>query len=404
LPRINDKKDSQFLANQFGRPFARVIAIPLDIHRTGGDFERITPGVLYFEHSLDDSQRAEFIDFVHERLHPLGTALDRIFLEKDLLEASLVWEKTFDGISDPIAIFDRDQKLLRANRVFHSNLGELPQEELFAEQIKIRDRSYAAHVYPIVGGRDDTPSNLVIHYVDVTMAQQMQKQMVQQEKMAALGHLAGNIAHELNNPLTGIRSLAQVLISQIPKEDRRHEDLMEVESAAERCQIIIKNLLDFSSGQVRSEWVSMNDLIVRTLPFLKTLIRNYEVNKNFSNEDTKVYVEPQLLQQVVFNLVKNACQAMGENGILSLETNSVKVGDQIFCELIVGDTGPGMPKEVIDHIFDFFFTTKSAGQGTGLGLSLCKSIVERYDGTIQVDSQVGVGSRFIVRIPKRADT
>jgi signal transduction histidine kinase len=211
--------------------------------------------------------------------------------------------------------------------------------------------------------------------------------------------LAGHIAHELNNPLTGVRSLAQILVEQAPEGSTLKQDLKEVETAAERCQEIIKNLLDFSSGGFESQQVkvSLAEIVQRTLPLLKTLISRFDTHIDLSAEPDTVFVQPQLLQQVVFNIVKNAAQAMGDTGELRVQTNFDSARSEV--SLSIADSGGGIPPEIQKQIFDFFFTTKSAGQGTGLGLSMSQSIVERFNGRIELSSEVGKGSQFKIVLP-----
>jgi len=401
--RLNDKNDSQYLADNFARPFAKVLSIPLSIQRSTGRTEATTPGVLYLEHSLDEPSKVQFLQFVEERLPALSLAMDRVFLENDMREASHLWEKTFDGITDPVAIFDADGHLVRSNRAFQDRLSRLPTAQLFFSQVKHADRTYDVKTYPVAAGQDQVPTNVVVHYIDVTMAHQLQKRMIQQEKMVALGHLAGHVAHELNNPLTGIRSLSQVLVSQLAPDSRVKSDLVEVERAAERCQLIIKNLLDFSKGGVENRLVSVdiNEIIIRTLPLLKTLFSNFEQNIELSKSPLPVLVEPHLLQQVVFNLIKNACQAMSgmPKGRISIWTEGKAGAKGEVAQLHIQYTGVGIPAELHKQIFDFFFTTKESGQGTGLGLSMSKSILESFGGGISLKSQVGSGSTFTVELP-----
>jgi signal transduction histidine kinase len=277
-------------------------------------------------------------------------------------------------------------------------LKDVGAEEIHQSTVRHNELIFENLSYPIALNKGEQPTNIVNHYVDVTLSHNLQKQMIQNEKMAAIGHLAGHIAHELNNPLTGIRSLSQVILPQLDKATNTYKDLLEVEKAAERCQLIIKNLLEFSSGALSRQHVSLNEIVQRTLPLLKTAMSPFQHQLNLSDENVLVDVEPQLMQQVFFNLVKNACQAMDENGTLSIETRVSPVDDR--AELVVSDTGSGMTPEIKQHIFDFFFTTKSQGQGTGLGLSMSKSIVDQFGGEIDVESKLGEGSRFSVRLPR----
>jgi two-component system NtrC family sensor kinase len=257
--------------------------------------------------------------------------------------------------------------------------------------------------YPIRLAEDSVSTNVINHYVDVTNSRELHGRMIQSEKMAAIGLLAGNIAHELNNPLTGIRSLAQVLVvdENVPKEGTLRDDIHEVEKAAERSQKIIENLLDFSKGGTEEKQVriSLNEIVRRTLPMLKTAMREHRSEIRLSEIEGDVRVEPHLMQQVVFNLVNNACQAIQETGTISIETEIVKADNKTWFVLRIDDTGPGIPPDIIESIFEPFFTTKEKGQGTGLGLSMSQSIIQKFGGTISVQSEIGLGTKFTVRLP-----
>jgi two-component system NtrC family sensor kinase len=427
--RINDHEDRVYLANEFGRPFAKVLAVPLKrraIAPTGSDE---APATLFFEHALQDDRVEVFIAFISERLQPLSIALDRIILEYHLKATSLQWEGTFDGIKDPIALVDIDFQVIRSNRGFNKAMGaartfESVCHRVFAQsdtvcrgcpiadalksglpqigQIKRGDKSYEVRSYPIRLGDDTVSTTVINHYVDVTAARELHSRMIQSEKMAAVGLLAGNIAHELNNPLTGIRSLAQVLLAEVPETGTLKEDVGEIERASARSQKIIENLLDFSRGDTeqKQSMISLNEIVNRTLPMLKTAMREHRSEVELAETDAKVRVEPHLMQQVVFNLVNNACQAMKEQGTITIETEVEKdEAEKGWFTLHVSDTGPGIPEEILETIFEPFFTTKEKGEGTGLGLSMSRSVVENFGGTISVKTTLGEGSRFTVRLP-----
>ena len=429
--RAGEHEDRLYLANEFGRPFVKVLAVPLKRRAVASDQEAESPATLFFEHALPDDGVDRFIGFITERLQPLSIALDRILLEDHLKYTSLQWASTFDGIKDPIAIIDIDFNVVRANRHFSSaNVASRSYEKschrvltgsenvcrgcpvpstLETRQpqkgpIKRGNRVYEVSSYPIRLHGDSISTNVINYYVDVTDSRELHGRMVQSEKMAAIGLLAGNIAHELNNPLTGIRSLAQVLLAELPQGQLR-EDINEVERAAGRSQRIIENLLDFSKGSSEQKQVriSLNEIVNRTLPMLKTAIREHRSEIQLTDEDCEVRVEPHLMQQVVFNLVNNACQAMVDPGTIAIETDTCVDGQgRGWSRLHVKDTGAGIPPEIIDSIFEPFFTTKEKGQGTGLGLSMSRQVIEKFGGDIAVESTVGVGTHFIVRLPRGA--
>jgi two-component system NtrC family sensor kinase len=428
--RINEHEDRVYLANEFGRPYVKVLAIPLKRRAVASDSSDEAPATLFFEHSLADDKIDAFLSFISERLQPLSIALDRILLEYHLKWTSVQWEGTFDGIKDPIAIVDIDYRVVRANRHYsydhakQNRLFETACHKVFANsdticrgcpvakaletgqpqkgQIKRGDRVYDVLSYSIHLGDDTISTNVINHYVDVTSSRELHGRMIQSEKMAAVGLLAGNIAHELNNPLTGIRSLAQVLLEEVPKEGTLKDDILEVEKASERSQKIIENLLSFSKGESdqKQVFISLNEVIRRTMPMLKTALREHRSELLLSTDEPKVKVEPHLMQQVVFNLVNNACQAMKESGAVTVKTETEADPQGRLWSLIhVIDTGEGVPADIIESIFEPFFTTKEKGQGTGLGLSMSRSVIENFGGTISVSSKVREGTHFVVRIP-----
>ncbi|MCB0408260.1 MAG: HAMP domain-containing histidine kinase [Bdellovibrionales bacterium] len=216
--------------------------------------------------------------------------------------------------------------------------------------------------------------------------------------MSAIGHLAGNIAHELNNPLTGIRSLCQVLLQNQSQQGQVYSDLKEVEMAAARSQKIITNLLNFSKGADRDELkvVSLNELVETTLPLLKSVTSVHQREIHFTLEKTLVKVDPHLTQQVIFNLINNACQAMKEPGRLEIQT-SIE-GD--WVQFTVSDSGPGIPLGLGKTIFDPFVTTKSETGGTGLGLSMSQRVIHQFGGELAYDKDVSCGAKFWFKLPQ----
>lgn len=424
--RMNDKADSYYLANEIGRPFGQVIAFPLPvrIERSGEESSYFVPPTLFLEHSLSVEEVDEFLSFARERLQSVSLALDRILLEKELLRSSHLWESTFDGIGDPVAIVSDNFEVLRANKKFYEerlqthcykNFADLQtpcagcpmqssieQQRPYAAQIRAGGRVFMVHSYPIQFDKPLRSTTVVNHYFDVTRSSELQSRMIQNEKMAALGHLAGHIAHELNNPLTGIRSLSQVLMVEQKTRDSLVKDLTEVENAAKRCQSIIENLLSFSESDQDAELerVSVNQVLQNTLPLVKTVMSDFRREIELTEESTDVYAKPQLIQQVLFNLLNNASQAMrGLKGTISLRTYIETVDDQDWVCIDVVDEGPGISEEYITSIFEPFFTTKPEGEGTGLGLSMSKKIIEGFGGAIGVTSKVGKGTCFQVRLP-----
>ncbi len=411
--RINDRKDQQYLANTFSRPFGRVVAFPLQSKAT--DSRDV---VLFVEHQLSLEQVDAFIDYMGERLQSLSLALDRSLLEVDLKRASFLWESTFDSIDDPIAIYNKDHELIRSNKAFSEIIETVQKDKSFSSELidtciekrvsvsrsfRAEQRFFDAHCDPILFHDDDRASSVVVHFVDVTNYKNLQSTMIQNEKMSAVGHLAGNIAHELNNPLTGIRSLCQVLIAEHSRREQVVNDLKEVEKAASRSQKIINNLLSFSQSATGSELkrVDLNQLLQMTLPLLKSVTSEHRRHFKFHEKEVLVKVEPHLTQQVIFNLINNACQAMGqEPGDLEVK---ICVQDN-FAKFSVRDSGPGVSEELGSGIFEPFVTTKSKVGGTGLGLSMSQRVIRSMGGEIGFDSKLGKGACFWFQLPLDGET
>ncbi len=419
--RTNRSADRQYLADQLSRPIGAVIAIPLPVNTFGG----VLPN-LFLELNQGHEQLNELLDFLTERLQPLSVAVERILLSDQLRTVSVQWEKTFEAIQDPVAIIDIDFRVLRANSFFSRYAGESRCFSQFTNQgrlcvgcpmpdsialnssqmghIRLNDRVFEVRSFPIRWGEDKFPTTAVNHYLDVTENRALYLKMIQSEKMAALGLLAANIAHELNNPLTGLKSLSQFLRASDSTGATVKEDLFEIEKAAERCEKIIRNLLDFTQPELQSTGrsvQSLGELVKRTMPFLKTAARDYNVGLELTDQSDAVFVEPSLVQQVIFNLVNNACQAMKSRvGMIQISTAIVTEGQMsTFVALHVKDAGVGISAVNLVRIFEPFFTTKEEGEGTGLGLSMSKSVIEKFGGRILVESQPDLGTTFTVLLP-----
>lgn len=408
-------------ANHFGRPFIKAYVVPFELRLTSHFLSGAGEAVLCIENSLTDKEMGPFVDFITDRMGPLSMALDRVLLENQLSAFSYRWEKTFDGMRDPIAIVDIDYNVVRANRKFSDRFLQHKCYESFAHgkticegcpvsqalkegkphsgQIHVDGKIYQVHSYPVQWDQGGNPTNVVNQYVDITQSRELYLRMLQNEKMGAIGMLAGNIAHELNNPLTGLRSLSQVLLQEADQKTHLYSDLIEIEKAAARSQRIIKNLLDFSKGEDQpAEHISVDEIVERTLPMLKSALRTHRLDVDLQTLDRTVFVEPHLVQQVVFNLINNACQAMKDPGRVRVSTRHD--GNRILLE--VEDTGPGIPMDIQRRVFEPFFTTKKEGHGTGLGLSMSKSIIEKFGGTIETKNIEPHGASFVISLPSKS--
>jgi two-component system NtrC family sensor kinase len=227
-----------------------------------------------------------------------------------------------------------------------------------------------------------------------------QLQLLQSEKMASLGKLAAGVAHQLNNPLGGIILYTRLALEDYDLEAGARKDLLRVVVDAERCRNTVKELLEFTR-QTR-HLMQPNDInraITRTLFLLENhpLLQNIIIEKDLDAVLPLVFSDIQQLNHLFMNIFLNAAQAMKGKGELNVKTVYLPETEQVRIE--ISDTGPGIPEDILPHIFAPFFTTKPEGEGTGLGLSLAYGIVENQGGKIEARSVPGEGATLIIELP-----
>ena len=229
---------------------------------------------------------------------------------------------------------------------------------------------------------------------------QMLSRVAQAEKMASLGRLAAGVAHEINNPLTGILLYASLMSEAIEDGNAFSEDITCIIEDAQRCKDIVKGLLTYSRHtNPNRETLELNDLVSDSLSLIRDqrLFMQVNVVKELSDEMMPIFGDRNQLSQVIINLVMNAIDAMERVGTLTLRTYRNSKDSRVCLE--VSDTGCGILKENLPKIFDPFFTTKEPGKGTGLGLSTVYGIVESNGGVIRVKDTSENGTTFIVELP-----
>ena len=251
---------------------------------------------------------------------------------------------------------------------------------------------------------------------DITERKRLSAELLQAQKMEAVGNLAGGIAHDFNNMLTAIASYTDLAAARLGMRTPVRDYLDEVRKAADRAASLTRQLLVFSRRQiVNPKVIDLNDIILDMDKMLRRLIREDIELVTLPAENLRlVQADPGHLEQVLMNLAVNASDAMPEGGKLVIETLNVDVDDDLasrhadlssgdYVGLTVRDTGEGMTKEVRSRVFEPFFTTKETGKGTGLGLSTVYGIVTQNGGAITVESEQGVGTTFRVLLPAVSD-
>ncbi|HEX5773804.1 MAG TPA: ATP-binding protein [Geomobilimonas sp.] len=294
----------------------------------------------------------------------------------------------------------------------HTNLlarGELNSKVLTASNDELGELASAFNTMTVSlkKARDeleDWGRNLEVKVEERThQLKQIQDQLIRSEKLASLGELVAGIAHEINNPLTGILVFSS-LVSDDPRlNPELKDDLEKIRRETQRCAKIVRGLLDFARESVPHKVpTQINDLIDASLDLVthQSSFHDITVAREYQHALPQVLVDPNQIEQVLVNMLLNASHAMAAGGKLTVTTGLTSGDNRLFIS--IRDTGCGIPEENLGKIFDPFFTTKE-NLGTGLGLAVSYGIVESHGGNIEVQSTVGVGTAFTIRLPLPSD-
>jgi two-component system, NtrC family, sensor kinase len=365
----------------------------------------------------------------NEQLRALNHALEERVEHRTrlLTTAKREWERTFDSIETPLAVVRlQDYGVKRANIAYARVAGRVitevsarPQchQYLFGRatpcdgcplqdagaanvekhaEIVHAGRTYALSVYPM-----PEEGEAVCTYRDVTQERELTRRMVETEKMAAVGQLAGGVAHEINNPLGGILAFSQLMKRDAGRSEQDIESLTLIEESAIRCKRIVESLLRFSRHS-RAEDRRPFDLtrcVEDAVYLFKAQLKSApkaKLEQRLAQKLPLVLGDAAQLGQVVLNLLQNSLQALPDrDGTITVETGQADGR----CYLKVTDTGSGIAPEHLPHVFEPSFTTKPPGEGTGLGLAIAYRIVEDHGGNFRVESASGSGATFTVLLP-----
>ena len=232
----------------------------------------------------------------------------------------------------------------------------------------------------------------------------MHAQLVQSEKLASLGKLSASIAHEINNPLGGILIYSHLLLEDTAEHSPYYQNLKKIAQETSRCKDIVKGLLEFARPkEPQKSLLEVNEILERSLSIMENqeLFQNIRIKKIYASPLPKIVADSAQLQQVFMNIILNAAEAMNGDGVLTLSTSAKEEDSSI--EIKFSDTGPGIKEEDRKRLFEPFFSTKEGGKGTGLGLAISYSIIQKHRGTIEVQTELGKGSTFNVRLPVSED-
>jgi two-component system NtrC family sensor kinase len=400
--------------------------------------------------NLDSSEPSRYSERDLEILLPaakqISIALENALLFEEISREKKEWAKTFDAITDMVWIEDGTQQVIRANRTLLTNtgfstvditgrrcweildrIGVATRECLCSETAARRRPSFREvrgaggsifHFWAYPLKDDDGRVYAIVHYVkDVTAQKRLEQQLIRSDHLASLGTLVAGIAHEINNPMGIIAGYAEALLDR--SGDRKLLELSEFEDFPEylgtihneifRCKDILRSLLDFarpSGGTFRQ--IDINELIKEVILLVnhKAKRLSHTIELELNRDLPKIVADPGSLRQVFMNIIINSLYFTPERGSITIRTeldtdsreHGLANGMDRIC-VSISDTGPGIPADIIDKIFNPFFTTKPVGEGTGLGLAICHRIVEEHNGAIDAESEVGRGTAFTIRLP-----
>jgi two-component system NtrC family sensor kinase len=289
----------------------------------------------------------------------------------------------------------------------------VPIKELAAASQEIANGNLKAYVRPLsnneLGDLAESFNAMAssLRQRDDQLKEFTKSKIMESERLALIGQLAANVAHELNNPLQGIVTYSHLLLEDMPEEIKNRNSsssIQRIVTQANRCRDIIRGLLDFSRQRKPDATIcSINSIMKEctTLVEKQASFQNITIHEQYQQNLPRIIVDPSQMQQVFLNIIINAAEAMENGGELRIRSRLDATNKFIAIE--ISDTGYGIPEEYYDKLFDPFFTTKEVGHGTGLGLAISYGIVKEHKGWINVESTVGKGSTFTIGLPLQTE-
>jgi signal transduction histidine kinase/HAMP domain-containing protein len=350
---------------------------------------------------------------------------------RDLQRANEQLQRLFDGITDGISVIDRDYRIVSANkgiaRMVGKNESDLKESKCFcsynagdspcegcpaAETFEKGTSSYAQirwasqgqkdkemeiRIFPLLE-REGKITHVIEYAKDISDKKIMERKLFQSAKLAGIGTLAAGVAHEIRNPLGIIKTSADIIRRNSQEREQNYEMSEFIIDEVDRLNRVVSRLLNFARpSKPQIQPCDIHEILEKALALVGPQYRMQDIKvvKEYSKGSPRVLGDPEQLCQVFLNLVINAAQAMSDGGQLTLATGAKEEEKEVWASVI--DTGPGIKKEILDSIFDPFFSTKE--EGSGLGLAIVYRIVEAHKGRLMVKSEKGKGTTFTVVLP-----
>ena len=386
---------------------------------------------------VETGDAIDMLDRAEEVARHLSAAIENVWLLDDVLQSRRELESTFNSLTDLVIVTDGRARITQANRAFAARvkreaaaLKEHPLSEFVSREVvswieetaqnatsQTREREIADNkldgvfIFTVSGlvGPDDERVGTVIVARDVSAqarlaaeSAELRNRLTQSEKLAALGQFVAGIAHELNNPLQGVLGHVELLLHDPQSATRLRRDLRLVFREADRAAKIVHNLLVFAgSRRITRRRLNVNHVVNKVLTLRATALAAaaVTVEKDLQSKLPRVSGDALLLQQALLNIVLNAEQAMAS--VAGPHTLQIRTRATLEhgIEIVVADTGPGIPTHALPRMFEPFFTTKGVGQGTGLGLAIVYGIVQEHGGQIDARNRAQGGAVFTIALP-----
>jgi two-component system, NtrC family, sensor kinase len=370
-------------------------------------------GQLVFARDQGAPFRRDERDFLDQMCEAISLCLERMLQIERNKDLQSQWQSTFNAILDPVCLIDEDYNLRLANKSLSDSqngnvVGQKCYQILFqrssvcpncqrGQSFRLRDQSNNPRIFDVFSQSMsiDYQRSYFHLYRDISQQLGLERQLVESAKMAELGTISSSIAHELNNPLGGMINFIQLIKMDLKQEDPLFTDINEMETAAQRCKEIIKNLLGFSriSHESETQSVSLFEIIQRAIMITELRTRSLGVRIDCHQPNEKIIIQGRFnpLAQVFCNVLQNAYESILEKrkkvpnfiGRISIEMDS----NSKMVEVKVFDDGLGLPKNSDHHYFDPLFTTKDPSKHSGLGLTLARQILTEHSAQIELTSE-----------------
>jgi len=350
----------------------------------------------------------------------------QLLLFQQIYRSQKWWQNIIDAITDYLFVIDDNYRILRTNKAFAGLFKKEPADIIMKPYFELFDLQ-KPHEWCVLPGTDSSfnPRSIerelnnfiyliscypiffdgheAVVYImkDITETRRLKDQVYHLDKLSSLGTLTSGVAHEINNPLTGIIGYTEMLLMKDQVETTK-KYLQNIYDSAIRCKRMVENMLTFSrQTSAHKSPENVNNIIDKTVELHEYWLRstNIDIVKNYSDV-SYIDIDRQQMQQVILNLLINAEHAVsdcGRKGRIEFMTEKNEESNSII--VTVSDNGNGIPKEILPRIFDPFFTTKPVNKGTGLGLSIAHGIIAEQGGSVEVQSVAGEGTSFMIKLP-----